>query len=624
MIDVHEAPSQTPAEPAPVPQNKRTLTGILLALIAGAALLFAFPRYGLWWTAPLGVAALALAVDGRRLRPSAGLGLLAGVIFFAPLLAWTNLHTGYAPWLILSLYQAVYFVVLAMALAFVSPLGKRRPALWPLLIALLWVGQEALRDRFPFGGFPWGRLAFSQGDSPALAFASLGGAPLVTFIVALAGGALALAIRTLILHTNPSALPAAANAASAQNGPTANRLAAEHSASAPSGVTASLPGNVERADGNAGHGSAAVGLPGNPEVAEGASAGKLGTRGDDSLAGGTAGTTAGVGNRAWKIVAASVAAAVALMVAGLAIPLSKPDGAPVTVAIVQGNVPRMGLDFNAQRKAVLENHVRATIDLADKVKRGEAKQPDLVIWPETASDIDPLLNMDAAAAIDDAALAIQAPILVGAVLSGPGENQSRNAGIVWIPGSGPNGMYLKRHPVPFAEYMPMRPLVEPIARAITNKAKLLRTDFVSGTVPGVLEMDGVKVGDVICFEVAYDEVVRDVVTSGADLLAVQTNNATFDASEAAQQLAMVRLRAVEHGRDALMASTVGISAFVTADGAVHQPTIFNTEAVIVHELRPGRSTTLATGLGMWPEAGLTLLAVAALAWTAVTRRRRAM
>nr|WP_245571407.1 apolipoprotein N-acyltransferase [Catelliglobosispora koreensis] len=608
-----------------MPQNKRTLTGILLALIAGAALLLAFPRYGLWWTAPLGVAALALAVDGRRLRPSAGLGLLAGVVFFAPLLAWTNLHTGYAPWLILSLYQAVYFVVLAMALAFVTPLGKRRPALWPLLIALLWVGQEALRDRFPFGGFPWGRLAFSQGDSPALAFASIGGAPLVTFIVALAGGALALAIRTILLHTNPSALPDPS--ANGHAAPLADPGAANASAA---GTSTAFTATASTASGfgSEGHATASTtaanGVSGSAGAAEGAGAGMPGSRGPESLAGGTAETTAGVGHHAWKIVAASVAAAVALMVAGLAIPLSKPDGAPVTVAIVQGNVPRMGLDFNAQRKAVLENHVRATIDLADKVKRGEVKQPDLVIWPENASDIDPLLNMDAAAAIDDAALAIQAPILVGAVLSGPGENQSRNAGIVWIPGSGPNGMYLKRHPVPFAEYMPMRPLVEPIARAITNKAKLLRTDFVSGTVPGVLEMDGVKVGDVICFEVAYDEVVRDVVTSGADLLAVQTNNATFDASEAAQQLAMVRLRAVEHGRDALMASTVGISAFVTADGAVHQPTIFNTEAVIVHELRPGRSTTLATGLGMWPEAGLTLLAVAALAWTAVTRRRRAM
>jgi apolipoprotein N-acyltransferase len=317
-----------------------------------------------------------------------------------------------------------------------------------------------------------------------------------------------------------------------------------------------------------------------------------------------------------------VAAAVALLAAGLLVPMSKPDGEPVTVAVVQGNVPRLGLEFNEQRRAVLDNHVEATIDLAERVKAGQAIQPDLVIWPENASDIDPLINADAAAAIDSATLAIDAPILVGAVLRGPGPNESRNAGVVWVPRQGPGEMYLKRHPVPFAEYLPLRPVVEPIAKEITNQAKLLRSDFVRGDVPGVLDLAGTQVGDVICFEVAYDELVRDVVVSGAQLLAVQTNNATFDEAEAAQQLAMVRLRAVEHGRDSLMASTVGISAFVTADGKVHDATDFNTRAVIVRELHIGESTTLATRVGASPEFALALFAVVWLVVAAVARRNR--
>ena len=56
---------------------------------------------------------------------------------------------------------------------------------------------------------------------------------------------------------------------------------------------------------------------------------------------------------------------------------------------------------------------------------------------------------------------------------------------------------------------------------------------------------------------------------------MQTNNATFNEAEARQQLAMVRLRAVEHGREALMASTVGVSAFVGTDGTVYDATGFN-------------------------------------------------
>lgn len=564
MIDVQTAPSPAPAQQKPKP---RLLSGVLYALLSGAALLVAFPLYGLWWAAPIGVAALALAVDGRRLRAGAGLGLIAGLVFFAPLLSWTNLHVGPTPWLLLSLFQASYFVLLGMALAWTSPLSKRW---WPLTIALLWVAQEALRDRAPFGGFPWGRLAFSQGDAPALAFASLAGAPLVTFVVALAGGLLAAAVRHFLTGARD----------------TASRQA---DAGADAGANA------------VGAGSAGQDHDNFPETAR-------------ILAPKT--TSSRILRGSW-----GVAGAVAVMAVGLIVPLSQPNGDAVVVAIVQGNVPRMGLDFNAQRTEVLKNHIRGTLQLAEDVKAGKAKQPDLVVWPENASDIDPLRDMGAAADIGDAAVAIKAPILVGAVLSGPGENESRNAGIVWVPNKGPDGMYLKRHPVPFAEYMPLRPLVEPIAKAITNKAKLLRTDFVAGTVPGVLDLNGTKVGDVICFEVAYDEVVRDVVQSGAELIAVQTNNATFDESEAAQQLAMVRLRAVEHGRDALMASTVGISAFVEADGSLYQPTQFNTAAVIVRELHSGASTTLATRLGMWPEVFLTALAVSALILTATRRRR---
>lgn len=530
MVLVQEVATSDDAE-AVSASRSGLLPALGMAVLAGVALLLAFPPFGLWWLAPIGVALLALAARDRRKRVGFGLGLLTGVIFFGPLLSWTNMHVGYTPWILLTLFQASYFALLGLALAWVSPLAARRLWSWPLIIALLWVAQEALRDRAPFGGFPWGRLAFSQADSPVLNFASSGGAPLVTFMVALAGGFLAVAP---MIH---------------------------------------IPPKVKDV----------------PVL------------------------------RMWIT---SVAGAATFLLLGLAFPVSTPDGPPVTVAVVQGNVPRLGLDFNEQRRAVLDNHVRATLDLAAKVKAGQAKQPDLVVWPENASDIDPLLNSDARAAIDSAALGINAPILVGAVLRGPGENESRNAGIVWLPAQGAGEMYLKRHPVPFAEYLPMRPIVEPIAKAITNQAKLLRTDFVSGDVPGVLTIGPAKVGDVICFEVAYDEVVRDVVVNGAQLLAVQTNNATFNEAEAAQQLAMVRLRAVEHGRDSLMASTVGISAFVTADGRVHDATDFNKPAVIVRELHIGESTTLATRLGAWPELALTLLAVAALVLAAFARRRR--
>jgi apolipoprotein N-acyltransferase len=113
---------------------------------------------------------------------------------------------------------------------------------------------------------------------------------------------------------------------------------------------------------------------------------------------------------------------------------------------------------------VLDNHVQATRDLAADVRAGREQQPDLVVWPENASDIDPFTNPEAYDAIDRAVEDIGVPVLVGAVLQGPGEKIS-NAGIVWDPVTGPGERYVKRHPVPFGEYIPYRSLAPAHHRA---------------------------------------------------------------------------------------------------------------------------------------------------------------
>jgi apolipoprotein N-acyltransferase len=522
---------QPPAEPlvTATPQPHRPLrlpVAAVLALLSGAALLLSFPPYGLWILAPVAVATLAAAVHRRRLRAGAGLGFLTGLVLFFPLLDWTRLAAGWLPWALLSLAQAGYLALLGLACAWLSPLLDRRRSLWPPLLGLLWVTQEALRDRAPFGGFPWGRLAFSQGDAPTLRLAVYGGAPLVTFAVGAAGGAcVALAWRGRSTWRGRGLLPAA--------------------------------------------GFLVLG---------------------------------------------------ALLIAGpAALPVAAPAAATKTVAIVQGNVPRLGLDFNAQRRAVLDNHVDATVRLAAEVLAGRQKQPDLVIWPENSSDIDPLQNQDAAQRIAAAAAAVGVPILVGAVLHTDKPGDILNAGILWLPVTGPDRsqQYVKRHPVPFAEYMPLRP----VARLVSDKVDLVR-NMVAGDHPGVIRTPPLILGDVLCFEVAYDGIVRDTVTGGAQVLAVQTNNATFNEAEALQQLAMVRLRAVEHGRDSLMVSTVGVSGFVDTAGGVHGATGFNTAAVVVREMHLGGPRTVATRLGHWPEVAAVVLTIVALAGALPLRRRR--
>lgn len=498
-----------PAVPAPAFSARADGWRLPLALIAGLLLFAAFAPLALGPAAFLGVAALALAVRGATVRRAALAGLLAGLGLFLPLLHWSGAVAGPAAWVALALLQAAFLVPLGAALAVTS----RLPG-WPLWGAALWVGQEALRSRLPFGGFPWGRLAFSSADGVLAPLAALGGAPLVTFAIALLGSLLATALTRPVRPSRPSR----------------------------------------------------------------------------------------------RSVAAGAAGALLVVVVALLVP-TPTDGPTTRVALVQGNVPRLGLSAFSQRSAVLRNHVDATRELAAAVRAGSTPRPDLVVWPENASDLDPYRDAQAYALIDGAVRDIGVPVLVGALVDGPGDQVS-NTGIVWDPVTGPGATYVKQHPVPFGEYMPFRDVL----RRVTDKVDLVPRDFAAGERTGLLQVGPATIGDVICFEVAYDGLVRDAVRAGGRLLVVQTNNATFGHSaQTAQQLAMGRLRAVEHGRTVLVAATSGISAVIAPDGTLTARSAIFTREVLEADVPQRDAQTLATRAGALPELLLALLGAGAVA-----------
>jgi apolipoprotein N-acyltransferase len=521
-------------ETASAPRSARRIPWrSLLAAAGGLLLVLAFPRYDLPALAVLGPAALAGAVHRQRARSGLWLGLVFGLAFFVPLLPWVGVYVGPLPWLALAGWEAVHVALLGAATALTS-----RLPLWPVWTAALWVADETVRGRFVLGGFPWGRLGFSQTSGPLMSLAAYGGVPLVSFAVALTGALLAAAV--MALHR--------------------------------AWRTADVPG--ER----------------------------------------------GPALRAAALLVLAVLAVPALgALAWLPLPgASLTAGGPTsTVAVIQGNVPRAGLDFNAQRRAVLDNHVQRTLELAQDIVSGDRPQPDLVIWPENSSDIDPFVNGDAARQIDRAARAVDAPILVGAIVDGPGRFIS-NTAIVWDPETGPGDTYVKRHPVPLGEYVPARGFFRFFSADVDRV-----TDQHAGREVGVLDVDGARLGDLICFEVVYDGLVGDVVDGGAGMIVVQTNNATFGhTDESAQQLAMSRLRAVEFGRTVAVAATSGISAVVAPDGTVVRQSALFTPAVFVEEIARRSSTTVAQRLGSVPEWVLTAIGAGALLAIGLQRAAR--
>jgi apolipoprotein N-acyltransferase len=582
-----------PEPAAPVPAGSRgswvrrqadPLTRLLGAAAAGGLLVAAFPPYGIWPLAVLSVAAFALLTRDVRARRGAWVGMVYGLAFFVPLLSWTGIYVGPVPWLILATAEAVFLAALGAGLAVTARLRG-----WPLWGAALWVAQEAARDRGPFGGFPWGRLAFAQAESPLVWLAAYGGAPLVTFAVALAGSLLA--ARALAL---------------AGRGP-ASWLRPATPAGPPTGPA--RPDRVPEADGQPRTGPAprtGAGLPTGPGLRTGS------------------GLQTGAGLRTGRRARAAVPALTGILALAGATAAATAAGdwqtsrtRPYAVAIVQGNVPRLGLDFNAQREAVLRNHVTATLQLAADAAAGRVAKPDLVLWPENASDIDPIRNADAYALIDRAAKAVGVPILVGTLADGPTPTTIRNVAYVWDPRTGPGESYVKRHPVPFAEYIPLRK----IARMVSKDVDLVQRDFVPGDRAGNLTVGPATVGDVICFEVAYDGLIHDVAQD-SEMIVVQTNNATFGRSnETWQQLAMGRLRAVEHGRPVLVAATSGVSAVIAPDGHLQGRSDVFTPDVLVRTVSGRQGSTLAGRVGAGPEWAVVAIALAGLALAAVGRRR---
>ena len=499
-----------------------------LAALGGALLETAFPGLSWWWAAPLAIAILLLALR----RDSIPAGLVAGGAFG---LSFFLLHVWWAE---SAVGQPIGWIALAASqAAFVSAFGGvwvwLRRARWlrpragcqVVVVTVTWVALERLRGRWPFGGFPWGGLAFSQTDGPLLRLAPLGGTTLVSATVVAVGAALAMSL----------------------------------------------------------------------------------------------GTTRRARRRGMLYLVALLGGVAAIQVLPLPV---VPEVGTLRIAAVQGNVPSGQIGLRSRALQVTANHAAGTATLQGSAAPGTL---DLVLWPESAADIDPRSDGAVAGIVDGAARAVGAPILLGTQRF---DGQRRfNDYILWEPGAGGRAAYTKQHPVPFGEYIPYRSFF----RRLTPTVDQVGTDMAAGRGIALLSVPIARLGrsvpltTVICFEVAYDDLVRRSVLAGSEAIIVPTNNASFGRTrESVQQLAMSRFRAAEHNRAVVQISTVGVSAVIAPDGAIREQTGLFTAEQLRDDLPLRTSLTLADRLGSWPGllvdlAGALLLGTAGL--DSVRRRR---
>jgi apolipoprotein N-acyltransferase len=284
----------------------------------------------------------------------------------------------------------------------------------------------------------------------------------------------------------------------------------------------------------------------------------------------------------------------------------------VRVGIVQGNIPGRGIEAMGRARSVTNNHLSETIHLMTKVRLGQEPEPDFLLWPENSTDIDPTVDPVTRQTVQAAAEVAGRPILVGAVMQGPGFDERQTAALWWDPDRGILARYDKQNLVPFGEWIPFRAQLLPVIPLLER----VGAQSVPGSLPGVLDVTAtgqpIKIGDVICFELAYDDTIYRSLIGGAQVMMVQSNNATYGGTgQIEQQFAITRARAMESRREIAVATTNSVSGFITRDGAVAIRTQEFTAQSMVVEMPLRNALTPAIRIAPWLERGLALVAVLA-------------
>lgn len=418
----------------------------------------------------------ALSISTRKVLSSFIFGLTLNLI----VLHWSSTFVGSIPWVILATGLSLFYLPLALV-------SKWGITAYPLIYILL----EEVRNRFPFGGFGWVRIAFTQADAPYAKVAAIGGASALSAAVVL----IALVI-FYVSHRKISLLPL-------------------------------LPFLI------------------------------------------------------------------------VLIPLSTTSVGSTNILMIQGNVPQLGLDFNSRAKAVFNNHFERT-----QMEIGKNPNVDFILWPENSVDVDPFLNSDVKKSLDS----IKQPLIIGAIVNKG--NTLLNTSILW--GGELPETYIKQHLTPFGEYIPLRSLAR-IVSPLVDEVE----DFSPGNSGKTFEIGAIKIAPVICYEL-IDDALLEKAAKNSNILAVQTNSATFGMSaESAQQLSITRIRAIEHGRNIASVSTTGYSAIIDSSGKIVQQSSMGTADSIRAEVDLIEGLTPRDKAGDWALIGVlvALLLVARRAYT---------
>ena len=290
----------------------------------------------------------------------------------------------------------------------------------------------------------------------------------------------------------------------------------------------------------------------------------------------------------------------AAFVAPLAVTLpNQAENGMLRVGVVQGDIALPGAEAYSREGEVTDNNVRASLELASS-PQVIARPIDIAFWGEGSVDRDPLAFPAIGQAVDSAATALDAPILIGYTNLNE-RDHVKNWLALWEPGTGMDeaARYSKHVPVPFGEFIPFRDFIGSFATEVAQSSR----DMEAGDEPPLMTIEArdgrsVPLAVGICFEAAYPQVIGDGVARGGQAIIVPSNNYHFRSSgESAQQGQLLRMRAMEYSRSAVQASTTGHSYVIRPDGSILESTGTEQAATLAADIPLRSSLTVTARVG---------------------------
>ncbi|MBE6604176.1 MAG: apolipoprotein N-acyltransferase [Ruminococcaceae bacterium] len=277
--------------------------------------------------------------------------------------------------------------------------------------------------------------------------------------------------------------------------------------------------------------------------------------------------------------------AVALLFGSVGYLTADPDkGEPIVVAAVQGNV-------GSELKWTGDSRSKTYEIYAEYTAKAAAQGADIVLFPETFVPDDLDERTELGKYVMALAKTYDVTVFCGAFHTDEQGNEYNALFAVYPDGTVDENVYAKRHLVPFGEYVPWRPVIEFLLPLLADIG-MLSDDLAPGQDSALFDTEYGKIGALLCFDSIYEELTRDSVGDGAELLLLATNDSWFSDSRGVyMHHAQARLRAIESGKWVVRAADTGISSVIAPNGTPHEllPPLTQGMALYTATVREGRT-----------------------------------